>query len=58
MWERSVVVVENVTYVLVIDAFEQHQFSVGSLGVGLVLKRPAELFYSYRDAQDSVQSRA
>lgn len=49
---------QNVTYVLVIDAFQQHQFSVGSLGVGLVLKRPAELFYSYRDAQDGVQSGA
>lgn len=49
---------EKVTYVLVIDAFQQYQFSVGSLGVGLVLKRPAELFHSYRDAQDRVESRA
>ena len=33
----------NVTYVLVIDTFHEHQFSVGPLGMGLVLKGPAQL---------------
>ncbi len=31
------------SYVLVVDTFHEHQFSVGPLRVGLILKRPAQL---------------
>lgn len=46
----------KVTHIFVVDTFEEHQFPVGALGVGLVLERAAELLHCNRDPKDSVQS--
>lgn len=46
----------KVTHIFVVDTFEEHQFPVGALGVGLVLERAAELLHRYRDPKNSIQS--
>lgn len=49
---------EYSSYILVVDTFKQHQFPVGTLGMGLILERPAQLFNCHWYAEDCVQSRA
>lgn len=46
------------SYIFVVDTFEQHQFPVGSLCMGLVLERPTQLFHCNWDAKDCVKCRA
>lgn len=35
------------TYIFMVDTFHEHQLSVRTFGMSLILKRPAEFLYSH-----------
>lgn len=45
------------SYILVVDTFEQDQFPVGSLSMGLILEGPTQLFHCHWDSEDCVKCR-
>lgn len=58
LWPVSTGFPKRQSHIFVVDTFEQHQLPVGTLGVGLVLEGPTQLFHRHWNTEDCVQSRA
>lgn len=55
---RKMCLVQNETYIFVVDTFEKYQLPVGTFSMGLVLEGPTQLFHCYWYTKDCIQSRA